>query len=221
MSSGETDLDAQLEALSLERAGESAVDPTITTDDDGVISIDLGGASSFHRDTGEVASGAEPNELARFRKEWEAEVKARKDGVSVGPVRWKSEAQSSTGASAPSSSKTNKDDHAEPQGDRAGPSRSTTWRGPQDREVQSGSLSRVAVESNTIRQISAVRAKKSEDAVEIYARAVENEQSGQLSEALQLYRKAFKLNGKSASIHLQDTPYTAQIMLTASTLDHD
>ncbi len=44
---------------------------------------------------------------------------------------------------------------------------------------------------------------RKDEAVQLYAKAVEREQTGQLSEALMLYRKAFKLDG--SSLPLQKT----------------
>jgi hypothetical protein len=38
---------------------------------------------------------------------------------------------------------------------------------------------------------------KNSTALQVYAQAVESEQAGQLSEALNLYRQAFKMDGES------------------------
>ncbi|MCQ8812043.1 hypothetical protein NQU36_29715, partial [Escherichia coli] len=54
------------------------------------------------------------------------------------------------------------------------------------------------------------RPKKHYSAVQLYAQAVENEQAGQLNDALQLYRKAFKIDGESLHVYVNRASLTSR-----------
>jgi F-box protein 9 len=151
---------------------DSSLQPSLSTDEDGVVSLDF---TEARRST----NGDVPSELERFRKEWEAEVKARRDGVSIGPVRWKSDREERQEAESSSAAQ---------------------WRVlPKDMDErhpdQPGS-SPPTSKSPVLARTNVIRAQRANDALEIYSRAVEHEQSGQLNDALLLYRRAFKLNGR-------------------------
>ena len=172
------------------------------------------------------------DELERFRREWKREMETKKDvgGVNVGPVRWKRDDPSSSAAPATTSSSKNM----------TGPSRrgaplspDVPWRAlPQDldgppQEVQPQPQPRPLDSLPPVRPPGGRRkgllvGKEREDAaVQMYARAVENEQAGQLNDALMLYRQAFKLNGECRIIILpiESLLIIRKIMLTGSTLD--
>ncbi|ORX35641.1 hypothetical protein BD324DRAFT_630936 [Kockovaella imperatae] len=183
------EIDESLADLSLGGLGPSH--PVLSTDEDGVISLDLGTEPRVS------TAGDGPSELDRFRKEWQAEVQAKKQGVSVGPVRWKSNEVTKRPVSS------------------AGPSTSprAQWRAmPPDEDTHKEALKQVASSSKILIQprVSPIRAKRAEDAVEIYARAVEQEQSGQLNEALLLYRRAFKLNDSVDKLYARSRLKIAQ-----------
>ena len=174
------------------------------------------------------AGGHSDAELERFRKDWEDEVRAKKDGaVSVGPVKWKREGGPSGRSKSPSRisqawQSVSRTVRRRPPNDRSAEAETTTKSNsnvqpdsaggstrplhlrtmpldldePVD-EAEPSSIASVAAIPIAQSSASSIKVKKAEDAVEIYARAVENEQSGQLNDALLLYRKAFKLNGET------------------------
>ncbi|AAW45422.1 hypothetical protein CNBH0900 [Cryptococcus deneoformans B-3501A] len=137
-------------------------------------------------------------ELERFRAQWREELKAKKtgvtSGVNVGNVIWKSKGQGverehedSNGHATLTSPKTSRMAHTLPAFEddddvpRAGPSKA----------VPAMAIIKGANHSKT--HSKKFRTDK-ERAVQTYAKAVESEQSGQLNEALILYRRAFKMD---------------------------
>lgn len=140
-------------------------------------------------------------ELERFRAQWREELKAKKtgvtSGVNVGNVIWKSKGQGverehedSNGHATLTSPKTSRMAHTLPAFEddddvpRAGPSKAV----PAMAIIKGANYSKT--HSKKFRT-------DKERAVQTYAKAVESEQSGQLNEALILYRRAFKMDGEA------------------------
>lgn len=152
------------------------------------------------------------DELERFRNQWRNEVKAkRQDEGSTRPG--KREETSVT-------TKKTEGLHA---GDNETSNATTTTatlsiKSTQPDEAPAAGPSRVAPlttpASRTVKPAPKMMSKK-DQAVQLYARAVEREQIGQLSEALMLYRKAFKLDGGS---FLRNSTLDSIIMAALQTL---
>ena len=144
------------------------------------------------------SSSQDDDELERFRSEWRQEVQAKK-GVNVGPVVWKEyneeiihndsqprprprpRAQQPTSPPAPL------------QWSPTSPVKTHDTLLPKDEPPDT---ERSHVESEPRLGLRTRKMDKARDPVQMYAKAVENEQSGRLSEALMLYRQAFKLDGE-------------------------
>lgn len=138
-----------------------------------------------------IIEGGDQDELERFRQEWRAEVKGRRriDGTSFVP-------QASTLRSAGKVSEARASPVLEfrpatsPQKSTKSPIAATT-------SLPDSTFGRSPSKTNAAEAgPSRVKARPQQTAVELYAEAVENEQSGQLNDALMLYRKAFKIDGK-------------------------
>ncbi|WVN87671.1 uncharacterized protein L203_102857 [Cryptococcus depauperatus CBS 7841] len=143
------------------------------------------------------------DELERFRTQWRQELKVKKAevdsyGMNVESIIWKEKEQDQAGEpgnhllwnkeKAPAyTSKSLGMDHApRPAFEVQDDAPESSWSSvtyPDARITSSGS-----VEAQQVRKPLTQR----ERAVQIYAKAVESEQGGQLNEALMLYRKAFK-----------------------------
>ncbi|KAK4685981.1 F-box protein 9, partial [Tremellales sp. Uapishka_1] len=108
-------------------------------------------------------------ELVKFRQEWKQEVLSKKNGAGAGPSSRKEVSPSKAAK-------------------RTSPLPTMSSLLPDLDEIQPGP-SRPKIPSKQ------PALKEKESAVQLYAKAVENEQSGRLNEALMLYRKAFKLDG--------------------------
>jgi F-box protein 9 len=147
-----------------------------------------------------IIEGGDQDELERFRQEWRAEVKGRQ-GMDVGPPKRRAEAKDSEdsdtqqrvtlGASPvlefrPATS---------PKARMTSPIASTA--GLPDSQQD---LSPVKAARSPEAGPSRVKARSKQTAVELYAEAVEHEQAGQLNDALMLYRRAFKIDGKWSSM---------------------
>lgn len=139
-------------------------------------------------------------ELERFRAQWREELKSKKagteSGVNVGNVIWKGKRQSverdheeSKGHATLTSPKASRMAHSLPKFEddndvpRAGPSKATP------------AIAIIKGVNHSKTHPKKFRTDK-ERAVQTYAKAVESEQSGQLNEALILYRRAFKMDGE-------------------------
>ena len=150
---------------------------------------------------GESTAGAGPldeDELDRFRNQWKTEVQAKRQReasawrVTQNEGDLPQQADASRPGDNPSETST-----ASLQVSPAKASRPLAVEldeppeaGPSRRHPATGPIKRPAKP--------AVRSTNGkEDAVQLYGKAVEKEQSGQLSEALMLYRKAFKLDGEA------------------------
>ncbi|KIR98656.1 F-box protein 9 [Cryptococcus deuterogattii 2001/935-1] len=148
-------------------------------------------------------NGNEDEELERFRAQWREELKAKKAGVSsgvnIGNVIWKGKGQGvereyeeSKDRATLTSPKTPRMAHPLPafedddDAPRAGPSKAA----PAAAIIKGSNHSKTHPKK--------VRTDK-ERAVQTYAKAVESEQSGQLNEALILYRRAFKMDVAKAT----------------------
>ncbi|WVQ79989.1 hypothetical protein IAT38_002090 [Cryptococcus sp. DSM 104549] len=182
------------------------------------------------------------DELERFRTQWREELKAKKagaDGVNVGNVIWKKKEEEKgdeEGKSVPPVMSKGKMPMLSPKATRpllpsAGYEDQETIAGPSAGEA-SAPIARGQTKARS--QKRAVTEK--ERAVQIYAKAVEHEQSGQLNEALILYRKAFKMDddvdrlytrsiAKTSAVQPQQHPdaslvsETATLPLTPSSAD--
>lgn len=201
-----------------------------------------------------AATGPADEELERFRREWEDEVKAKKGAsstsggktaVDAGGVRWKpADVANRTGTSAAATAPATNGHaaasagHTNPSAPKSpthaarapvhassskresspvntkhkhGPSSPTSSKHPHGapgaipRELD---LEELAAKHVIVSGPSLIKGKGSGmisssdkekdklDAVAVYARAVEAEQSGKLNEALVLYRKSFKMDGE-------------------------
>lgn len=155
-----------------------------------------------------MAAPSTDAELERFRREWEQEVKQRRQGPQLGvssPPTRKLEVEVEEEASSPEKQK-------------------IVWKEGEGsiREVLAGlRLEEVELEAEespaststspvktkplsptkythllpTATKLRSIAATKAADAVVLYSRAVEAEQTGRLNEALALYRRAFRLDG--------------------------
>lgn len=150
-----------------------------------------------------VAPPIVDEELERFRLEWQKEVETKKDkdASKPGPSRSRAPAPSDTtgdvkNATAPVS----------PKNDLyrvISPSRSKDQKSPSTTVVDNTAIDADALtpQETVLKYLGRNKGKmKNSTALQVYAQAVESEQAGQLSEALNLYRQAFKMDGKSRSL---------------------
>lgn len=128
-----------------------------------------------------IIEGGDEDELARFRREWKAEVKGRR-GLRVYGIPYKE-------SEAKEVPKVVDETLASPE---RSPRKSKT--SPFAEDV---SLPDPPPQNGRTLDGGPSRPKKQYSAVQLYAQAVENEQAGQLNDALQLYRRAFKIDGES------------------------
>lgn len=137
----------------------------------------------------EPSEDEEPQELARFRREWLAELLQRKtrtgvsttsqDPVISGPVT-----PSQAGAVSPS---------RDPWPTSVG---SQNYQGPSSQTIAShpSSFSNVSISSSSIEHRTTPLPRHVSSALNVYRKAVEHEQRGELDEALLLYRQAFRMD---------------------------
>jgi F-box protein 9 len=139
-----------------------------------------------------IIQGGDEDELERFRQEWRAEVKGRK-GLSreAGVVQIKADWPKRTGQQPETVPKS-------PEIDRL-PKKSTTSPIAESAHLPESFPDRSPTQTARSLDAGPSRPKKAYTAVQLYAQAVENEQSGQLNDALMLYRRAFKIDGESPS----------------------
>jgi F-box protein 9 len=139
-----------------------------------------------------IIQGGDEDELERFRQEWRAEVKGRK-GLSreAGVVQIKADWPKRAGKQADPAPKS-------PETDRS-PKKSTMSPIAETAHLPESFPDRSPTQTARSLDAGPSRPKKAYTAVQLYAQAVENEQSGQLNDALMLYRRAFKIDGESSS----------------------
>lgn len=143
-----------------------------------------------------IIRGGDEDELERFRREWRAEVTSKRRGVDVGGVKWKE-------AEVKEVPKTTNDNTARTT--HISPKQSTKTALPtspdavrRTREVSPTKIKGPSsLASTRSSEAGPSRNKPQASAVQLYAQAVEMEQSGHLNDALLLYRRAFKIDGKS------------------------
>jgi hypothetical protein len=124
-----------------------------------------------------IIEGGDEDELERFRQEWKAEVKGRRGLRNYGiPLR------------EPAAQETPKQVDRSVASPERSPKKSITSPFAENANLP---------DATAVRSPGPSRPKKHYSAVQLYAQAVENEQAGQLNDALQLYRKAFKIDGES------------------------
>jgi F-box protein 9 len=133
-----------------------------------------------------IIEGGDEDELERFRQEWKAEVKGRRGLRNYGiPLRDSAaqELPKQVDRSVASPEKS--------------PKKSITSPFAENANLPDATIVRSPTQNGRTLDAGPSRPKKHYSAVQLYAQAVENEQAGQLNDALQLYRKAFKIDGES------------------------
>lgn len=145
-----------------------------------------------------IIKGGDEDELERFRREWRAEVTSKRREVDVGGVRWKAaEIKDVLNGTKPGITSATTA--------HISPKRSTKIALPTSpeaiRTTEDVSPTKIkgpsSLASSRSPEAGPSRSKPQASAVQLYAQAVENEQSGQLNDALLLYRRAFKIDGTS------------------------
>ena len=165
-----------------------------------------------------IIQSGDDDELERFRREWRAEVTTRRK-VDNGGVRSKEEvkpdhaqgdevlagASTSTSESTPKSPKRQPGTNGSSGTDGTngtngpnGPNQSPKRNIGRDRSRSPTNVKAPSGLAASRPEAGPSRSKPDVSAVQLYAQAVENEQAGQLSEALLLYRRAFKIDGECA-----------------------
>lgn len=147
-----------------------------------------------------VAPPIVDEELERFRLEWQKEVETKKDKDTSkpGPSRSRAPGPSDTtgdvkNAAAPVSPKN--DLHRVISPSRSKDHKSSSSHMPDSAAGESDALT---PQETVLKYLGRNKGKmKNSTALQVYAQAVESEQAGQLSEALNLYRQAFKMDGES------------------------
>lgn len=168
-----------------------------------------------------IIQSGDDDELERFRREWRAEVTTRRK-VDVGGVRSKEEVKTDKAQAdeIPPVASTSTFKELTPKSPRRhepnGTNRTNRVNGTYGTDgknglVQSPNTTRTAGRDRSqsptnVKAPSGLassrpeagpsRPKTQASAVQLYAQAVENEQAGQLNEALHLYRRAFKIDGE-------------------------
>ena len=133
-----------------------------------------------------IIEGGDEDELERFRQEWKAEVKGRRGLRNYGiPLR---------DLAAQETAKRVDGSVASPE---RSPKKSITSPIAENASLPDATVIRSPTQNGRPLDAGPSRPKKHYSAVQLYAQAVENEQAGQLNDALQLYRKAFKIDGES------------------------
>lgn len=132
-----------------------------------------------------IIEGGDEDELERFRQEWKAEVKGRRGLRNYGIPLRESAAQETP----------KKVDISVASPERS-PKRSITSPFAENASLPDATVIRSPTQNGRTLDAGPSRPKKHYSAVQLYAQAVENEQAGQLNDALQLYRKAFKIDGE-------------------------
>jgi len=132
-----------------------------------------------------IIEGGDEDELERFRREWKAEVKGRR-GLRVYGIPWK-------GSDDTGPPKSVERSVISPE---RSPKKSITSPFAGTGSLPDETLVRSPNQNGKSLDAGPSRPKKQYSAVQLYAQAVENEQAGQLNDALQLYRKAFKIDGE-------------------------
>jgi F-box protein 9 len=150
-----------------------------------------------------IIEGGDEDELERFRQEWKAEVKGRRGLRNYGIPLRESAAQELP----------KQVDRSVTSPERS-PKKSITSPFAENANLPDATVVRSPTQNGRTLDAGPSRPKKHYSAVQLYAQAVENEQAGQLNDALQLYRKAFKIDGESLlTLH---SSLTLQIMLIGS-----
>lgn len=169
-----------------------------------------------------IIQGGDEDELERFRREWRAEVTGKRKTdtkrreVDAGGVRWKeailqSDQPTRVEPRRQTQTQTQKrEEDQEPTSPRsrfqivngASPTSPTSpKRHASDVLQRDRSPTKAKAPSSLAASRSPdagpSRTKTATSAVQLYAQAVENEQAGQLNDALLLYRRAFKIDGES------------------------
>jgi F-box protein 9 len=125
----------------------------------------------------------EPQELARFRREWVAELQKKTDIHSAAPTSY-----DPTNVTQPPIAV---NPRWEPWSTSAAPQ---NYPGPSSRTItgQPSALSNVSISSSSIERGAAPLPRTVSSALNVYRQAVEHEQRGELDDALLLYRQAFR-----------------------------
>jgi len=168
---------------------------------------------------GQSTGTIENEELARFRREWADEVRLKKDpGVKVGNVRWKAKDQEGEkavdgvreGAGQVGKGKTGNKEEKQVVKKALSPIQPLRALEPDLDEQTVAGPSRYPQQAHAAPAVPQpwrpATKDVGRDAVALYAKAVESEQSGKLNEALMLYRKAFKMDGER-----MDTKWIAEL----------
>lgn len=155
-----------------------------------------------------IIQGGDEDELERFRQEWRAEVKGRKGlGREAGVVQIKAEWPKRAGKQPDPAPKSPEIDQS--------PKKTTTSPIAGTARLPESFPDRSPTQTARSLDAGPSRPKKAYTAVQLYAQAVENEQSGQLNDALMLYRRAFKIDGESPPLYTRAL-LTTQTMSTES-----
>jgi len=133
-----------------------------------------------------IIEGGDEHELERFRQEWKAEVKGRRGLRNYGIPLRESAAEH-----------THKQVDISVASPERSPKKSITSPFAETASLPNPTVVRSPTQNGRTLDAGPSRPKKHYSAVQLYAQAVENEQAGQLNDALQLYRKAFKIDGES------------------------
>jgi len=132
-----------------------------------------------------IIEGGDEDELERFRQEWKAEVKGRRGLRNYGiPLRESAAQETQNQVDRSVASPENS------------PKKSITSPSVENANLPDATVVRSPTQNGRTLDAGPSRPKKHYSAVQLYAQAVENEQAGQLNDALQLYRKAFKIDGE-------------------------
>jgi len=149
-----------------------------------------------------IIQGGDEDELERFRQEWRAEVKGRKGlGREAGVVQIKAEWPKRSGKQPDTAPKSPEIDQS--------PKKTTTSPIAGTARLPKSFPDRSPTQTARSLDAGPSRPKKAYSAVQLYAQAVENEQSGQLNDALMLYRRAFKIDGESPPIYYESAAHQA------------
>ncbi|ORY26145.1 hypothetical protein BCR39DRAFT_541958 [Naematelia encephala] len=170
--------------------------PRVLSDPSSIPAEELEKLSLVTRSSQAVIDDAE---LERFRREWRNEVQSRRDvpAVPPSPARKGTEIE----AQAPKSPEKKARDPVSP----------TTRKAPLAREVDAASSSSSSQTIAAVPRLPRSTVERGDvrvEAVRLYARAVEDEQSGKLNDALKLYRRAFKMDDNVDRLYARSTNKT-------------
>ena len=135
-------------------------------------------------------------ELERFRKEWKDVVRTKRT-AGPGRARRKEDDRAAATPRPPDDARDGERKTSSPERRKVSPAKAPRPLSPDLGETQAGPSRRIPASSPPTRSHRSSRPHDKEQAVQVYARAVESEQSGKLNEALILYRRAFKMDGTS------------------------